>query len=192
MQGTCEAGYDGDAFRHLGNGVNYFYGSLDFGFTGLETYITASLRGFTIGGWFMFDATPAASGGMIGQDQIAPQRGYSLRYSSGGSVVFGMSGTGGAQFFATSQALALGAWHFCVGRFIPSTEVAVFANGDKTANTTAIPSSCFVSAGRFEIGRQVQTDANILHGKVRDAFMCRAALSDELIEQIRLSSVPSS
>lgn len=188
--GTCPVGYDGNAFSHLGNGTNYLQAGSGFGVTGLETWITGSLRGLTVGGWFMFDATPGTSGGLASKDNVAPNRGYYLALTSSLTLIFSVSATGAAQVFSTSAATGLSAWHFVVGRFLPSTEVAVFVDGDKSTNTTSVPAQCNVSTGAFEVGRFASLNSAILHGKARDVFVCAAALSDALIEQIRVTSVP--
>ncbi len=188
--GTCETGYDGNSFVHLGNGTNYLNRATGFGITGLETWVTASLRGLTLGGWFMVDTTPTTSSGLISKDAPAANRGYSLTYDTADQPGFNMSGTGAAILSAVGQGVQTGQWHFIVGRFIPSTEVAVIVDGDKAVNTTAIPASEFVSSQPFEIGRFFADNNRVIHGKVRDVFVCAAALSDALIEETRVTSVP--
>lgn len=188
--GVCPVGYDGNAFTHLGDGTNYLSASGVMGVTGLETWMSSSLRGLTAGGWFMFDSLPGTSGGLLSKDDVAPDRGYYLAFGSAGVVTFSISGTGAAQVFAASGAVNLGAWHFVVGRFDPSIEVAVFVDGDKVTNTTAVPAQCNVSTGNFEVGRFAQNDALIQHCKARDVFICAGALSDALIEEVRVTSVP--
>lgn len=188
--GTCPTGYDGNSFVHLGNGINYLTTVTSFGVTGLETWISSSIRGLTLGGWFMFDALPASAGGLLSKDAAAPNRGYYLAFGSGSVATFSMSATGAAQTFATSATATLSSWHFVVGRFIPSAEVAVFVDSDKTANATAVPAQCNVSTGNFEVGRFQSSDAFIQHGKSRDVFICAAALSDALIEEVRVTSTP--
>lgn len=188
--GTVPTDYDGNSFVHLGNGINYLTTVTSFGVTGLETFVSSSIRGLTLGGWFMLDSLPANAGGLLAKDALAPNRGYYLAFGSAGVVTFSVSGAGSAQSFATSGATSLAAWHFVVGRFIPSNEVAVFVDGDKTANAVSIPAQCNVSTGNFEVGRFQSSDSFIQHGKVRDAFICAAALSDSLIEEIRATSAP--
>jgi len=188
--GSCPTGYDGNSFVHLGNGVNYLTTVTTYGITGLETWISSSLRGLTLGGWFMMDTFNPSSGGLMSKDANTPNRGYYLAASSAGAITMSISGTGAAQSFITSPAATISQWHFIIGRFIPSNEVAVFIDGDKTTNSTAIPAQCNVSTGNFEIGRFNSNDVLIQHGKARDLFICAAALSDALIEQIRITSAP--
>lgn len=188
--GVCPVGYDGNAFSHLGNGTNYLHAAAIFPITGLETWITSSMRGLTIGGWFMVDSTPASLAGIISKWAPSPDRGYALEWVSSNVARFAMSSNGAAAFFVDSSASPISTWTFLVGRFIPSTEIAVFANGDKSVNTTAIPASVNVSTQDFEIGRIDGDNALIFHGKARDVFICAAALSDALIEEIRVTSAP--
>ncbi len=186
--GVCPIGYDGNSYRHTGDGVNYFSSSLDYALTGLETYIEAAFRGFTVGGWFRIEATPAGSSGLVSKDGVSPQRGYSLYWNSLNEARFLVSSNGAATTVVISSSSIISQWHFIVGRFIPSTEVAVFLDGVKSVNTTAIPASCNVSTQPFEVGRGFASDASIIHAKHRDVFVCRAALSDELIEEVRQAS----
>lgn len=138
----------------------------------------------------MFDATPATSGGAISKDDTAPDRGYYLALTSTLTMIFSVSGTGAAQTFTTSGVTTLATWHFVAGRFTPSSEVAVFVDGDKTTNPTAVPAQCNASATSFQLARFAGLDSTVLHGKARDVFVCAAALSDALIEQIRITSAP--
>jgi len=189
--GVCPTGYDGNSFLHLGDGVNYLQSSyVAFGLTGLETWITSSMRGLTIGGWFMIDSTPSLNSGLVSKDGIVTNRGYALWYTPGGAGGFSVSSNGSAWFSVNSGSIPTGQWRFIVGRFTPSTELAIFADGDKSVNTTAIPSSNNVPTQTFEIGRYFNDDNRIIHGKARDVFVCAAALSDALIEEIRVTSTP--
>lgn len=189
--GVCPTSYDGNSFTHLGNGTNYAWSTAaQLGISGTQTWISSSIRGLTVGGWFMVDTSPATSSGLISKDAPAPQRGYILAVDTADKPNFSASGTGAALVTATAQAVTIGTWNFIVGRFTPSTEVAVFLNADKSVNTTAVPSSQFSSSQAFEIGRFFADNNRVIHGKARDVFISAAALSDALIEEIRVTSVP--
>jgi hypothetical protein len=189
--GVCPVGYDGNSFAHLGDGTNFVWSSSSqLGSSGTQTWVSSSIRGMTVGGWFMFDSTPATNGGMITRDKIAPERGYALVYQSTGLVSFFASGNGASVISVASAAVSLSAWHFVVARFTPSAEIAVIADGDKSVNASSVPASLFFSAQDFEVGRQFNDNSQVLHGKVRDVFFCAAALSDDLIEEVRVTSVP--
>jgi hypothetical protein len=138
----------------------------------------------------MIDAYPSNQGGLITKFGTITEYGYAIIVRSAQDVQFILSANGSNLFSVESAVVALGQWYFLAGRFIPSTEVAVFANGDKTVNTTAIPSSINSSAQDFEVGRYLNDNNRIQHAKARDVFICAAALSDQLIEEIRATSVP--
>ncbi len=188
--GVCPVGYDGKSFAGLGNGTNYLYTSSGLGITGLETFIEAALRGLTVGGWFKVGISPTTTSGLISKDGPSPQRGYALSVTTSDQAGFQVSGAGTSIVSVAGQALALGQWRFIVGRFTPSVEVAVIDDGNKTVNTTAIPASCFASSQNFEVGRFFNGNNRIITADTRDVFVCAAALSDELIGQVRAASLP--
>ncbi len=188
--GSCPTGYDGNGFVHLGNGTNYLFSTIPGVIDGTEAWITSSMRGLTIGGWFMIDSLPANQGGLITRWGVVTNYGYGLNVTSTGVILCQVSGNGSSFVVASSAAQAVGQWIFLAGRFIPSTEVAVFVNADKTVNTAAVPASINASTQNFEIGRSAADNSLIVHGKARDVFVCASALSDALIEEIRTTSVP--
>jgi len=189
--GTNETGYDGNSYTHLGNGTNYFYSTHpQFAVDGLETFIEPSIRGLTLGGWFLTDGSGITNTGMLGRDNLSPNRGYSLYWTPTATPSFLMSSTGANVLVATGPATSLGPWHFIVGRFTPSTEVAIFVDGVKVENTTAIPASINISTAQFELGRYLTDNNRTFHGRARDVFICQAALSDALIRLLQASSSP--
>lgn len=189
QQGVCPIGYDGNSYRHLGDGANYLFAPVGYGLTGTEVWIDPNLAGFTIGGWFLVDSLPpTVFAGMMSKDAPPPQRGYNIQLSTDGSFYFQISSNGSAAFSAQSEIYSISAWRFIVGRFTPSVSVDIFVDGSKTSNTTAIPALCFVSSQRFEIGRFQASDTRTFHGRARDVFVCFAALDDELIAELGASS----
>jgi hypothetical protein len=189
--GTCPVGYDGNSFSHLGSGTNFVWNSSSqLNLTGLETWVSSSLRGLTVGGWFMIDTSPTTNSGLASKEAAVPDRGYALAWITSDQPFFSVSGNGSSIVTATAPVSTLGGWHFLVGRFTPSTEVAIFNDGDKTVNITAIPASINASAQAFEIGRYLNDNNRVIHAKARDVFICASALSDALIEEVRTTSVP--
>lgn len=190
MVGTCPTGFDGNSFCRIGNGANYLTSAATLGVTGGETYIDATDQGLTIGGWFFVNTAPVgANVGIVTKAAGPPNRGYAL-FMSPTVLGFTVSGNG-SNFFDTSLlAYSIGQWNFIVGRFKPSTEVAVFLNGTKGTNTTAIPATLNVSPQTFEVGRWIATSPNIAHMQARDLFLCATALDDDVIEIIRQTSSP--
>lgn len=189
--GVCPTGYDGNSFAHLGDGTNYVWNSSSQLIrTGLETWVSSSMRGMTLGGWWMIDSLPASQGGLAGKFGVITDYGYALVVHSSGTIQMIISSTGSNIISATSPVAATGQWLFLAGRFTPSTELAAFVNGDKTVNTTAIPASINGSSQAFEAGRFAADNSLIAHCKSRDVFLCASALSDALIEEVRATSVP--
>ncbi len=145
----------------------------------------------TIGGWFYFDALgTAAFEAVIGKfnDNAVNERSYLLYLNNvGGTVVFvistnGSLGAGSSNDVATG-ALAISNWYFIVGRYTPSTELAVFVNGVKTVNTTAIVASAFNSNAQFEIGRRNKANT-FMNGRASLCFLSMKALPDADIARL--------
>lgn len=188
--GTVPVGYDGNSFRQLGNGTNYLSKADLYGLTGTKTFIDASIRGFTIGGWFMIEETPAENSGLISRSGVTPQIGYELIILTSDVASFRVSGNGTSRVVVNGTGFSLSEWVFIVGRFVASSEIAVFVNSVKTINTTSVPAAQFVSTEDFEVGRFSADDTRIPFAKVRDVFICRAALSDAIIESLRTATAP--
>lgn len=190
QQGTCPIGYDGQSYRLLGDGVNYLYETTTYGLLGTETWIDSTIRGFTIGAWVSIVNWPAVDGGIITKMGVSGDYSYALTVHSDGAPMFTVSVNGTAYVAVTAPATSLTTWHFIVGRFTPSTELAIFVDGVKTVNTTSIPASCFATTQQFEVGRYINNDDRIIHAKVRDVFICQSTLSDAGIETLRLATSP--
>jgi len=189
--GTNETGYDGNSYTHLGNGTNYYKSTHpQFAVDGLETFIDSSIRGLTLGGWFFIDTSPGSGAGLISKLGVVTQYAYALVWRATDQPQFNISGTGSNLINVSGSATSLAGWHFIVGRFIPGTEVAVFVDGVKSVNTTAVPASIFTSSQDFELGRWQADNNRIIHGRARDVFVCQAALSDALIQSLLVSSTP--
>ena len=191
MVGIVPLAFDGNSYRQLGNGVNYLNAPGAYILTGVETYVDSSVRGWTIGGWFMIDNLPVNVGGVISRDGGSAQRGYSIQVRSTGIFRGSVSLSGVGVTQVNSGAFPIGVWQFVALRFKPSVEIAIFVNGTKTVNTTAIPASTFVSSEPFQIGRTQGSDLLIADAKVRDVFVSQSALSDELLALVKASSAPN-
>ncbi len=188
--GTVPIGYDGNAYRRLGVGTDYLSGTGLYGLTGTETFIDSSIRGFTIGGWFQVVSVPATNAGLMSKESLSPGRGYSLKVRSGGDFAFQISSDGTATIQAISSSFSIGQWRFIVGRFMPSVEVAVFVDVEKTVITASVYAAVNASAQAFEVGRFIADNTKIVDGLCRDVFVCASALTDEQIEALRLATMP--
>lgn len=184
--------FDGNAYIQLGVGNDYLITTTpDFSITGTEAWIASSLRGLTIGGWFWVDTSSGLDRGLITKDVVSPNRGYLLYWDSIDRPGFFASGDGTAGVGVLAPVQALNEWHFLVGRFTPGGEVAVFVNGNKTANTTSIPAAINVSTQNFEVGRYYNDNNRIIEGRARDVFICAAALSDETLSDLYQATRPA-
>lgn len=151
---------------------------------GTESYVVAGRRGLTLGMWVQLDALGQVQ--FLGKYLTAgDQRGYHLGLTSGDNPIFTVSsdGTSGNAVGVTAAADAeVGRWLFAVGRFTPSTELALFVNGVWTRNTTSIPASIHASTAPLEIGRF--NGSTGFDGRWALAFVCAANLRDELVAHL--------
>ena len=98
-----------------------------------------------------------------------------------------ISNDGTATTGVTSTVLCTtGTWYFVVGRFTPSTELAVFVNQTSTTTGAGIPASIFNSTTALNIGGLNGTV--LLNGRAALVFLCANALGDDLISSLFQSS----
>lgn len=149
---------------------------------GTESYIVAGDRGLTLGGWFYFNTTDVACALLSKWLVAGNERSFHLFRGALNDVVFEISVDGTAITQLAGGAIAASAWYYIVGRFTPSTEMAVFINGTKYTNIVSIPAALNDSATAFEIGRT--NAASYLDGYASMCFLCATALSDAIIGQL--------
>jgi hypothetical protein len=123
---------------------------------GTESNTSAAYRGLTVGGWLNPDSTVNLAGYMAKYTNVAATSAFALHQSTAVAdaarfVIY----NGGVAYPALSAASAVtpGAWHFIVGRFVPSTSVSVFTDGVFVDNLVGVPASITNSPSDFEIGR---------------------------------------
>lgn len=137
----------------------------------------------TLGTWVYFDAesTGVATGIMGKWYEAGNERSYVIYKDSSDKIVFSVSVDGAVAVsvndlganYAESQ------WFYVVGRYNPSTELALFVNGMWYINETSVPATIFNSAEDFEIGRYNRS--NYLDGRISHAFICAYAVPDRFI-----------
>lgn len=154
--------------------------------TGTETTIATTLRGLTMGGWFWFDRLATVEG-LIAKNAASPgsQTQFVVLADNTFRMLVSLDGTATTAVISTVTH-GTGAWYFAVGRFVPSTSLDVYVNGVKATNTTSIPASIFNGSGALNIA--AQATFNHLDGRCALAFLCAAALPDELIQHLFHSS----
>jgi hypothetical protein len=145
--------------------------------TGTETCV--QYPGLTMGGWYRFDNIARAEGG-IAKWITANNNSYALYKSVANALDFIVTTDGSTQKFATSTVVAYkDIWLWWVGRFRPSTELAVWVNLTKTVNVAAIPASIYSGTSPLTIGTGPDMD-----GEVSLQFLCASALSDTIIKAL--------
>jgi hypothetical protein len=120
---------------------------------------------------------------------------YMLYKPATNKFTFGVSdngkGIGGANWFTVDDVgvnYVINKWFFVVGRYTPSTEVALFVNNhttrvlNKYTNVTTIPASIKDGTAELAIGRGNGT--NYHDGYVAVSALCAAALSDTTIKAL--------
>lgn len=138
--------------------------------------------GLTFGGWFYTSAVDANNRGLIVKWlSTGDQRSYQLYYNNT-AVTVAVSSTGAAGGIVTvnGPVLAADTWHFIAGRFSPSTQLAIYADGAWAGNTTSIPASIYSGTAPLEIGRQ----AAYLSGAAAMCFLCAAVVPATAIENL--------
>lgn len=157
-----------------------------FDIVGTEIYLPDSNKGLTIGAWVFPLTLPSATQILIGKWTDANyQRSYALYINSANKFSMIISGTGIDSYEATaSSAVSINAWHFVVGRYMRATpEIDLWVNETEYVTTASIPSALYSSSADFTIGASgdPQYYAN---GGICFAFLCAAALSDNVIQTI--------
>lgn len=181
----------GDARHMIKNGTvalptyNNFVPYADYdGSTGYHARATEAaleITGvLTLGGWFWFDRL-ATDEGLFNKIGAVGNRSYGLqKLATGNEVRMAVSGDGTALIDANTVAVTTGRWYFIAGRYVPSTEVAIFLNDVKVTDVTSVPASLFNSTAALEVGR-LASGIQFLDGRSALNFICAANLSDTLL-----------
>lgn len=167
-----------------------------FDIIGTEVLLASDLRGLTLGGWFYFDAAPGSNTNgelVIGKaNAVSFNTAYEIRRrhaAVGGVIQFGIGeGTG---FYTEESTLEAeeGRWWFLVGRFDPSSEVAVFMNGNKDAITISVPATLQNTSDAFTIGARGGVADPVLGGlRAALCFLCASAVPDSYLDRLFMTS----
>lgn len=144
----------------------------------------------TLGGFFWADSGAAIGACMSKYGSIVANRSYYLRYNGSNAFQFGIGNGVGDTTVTSTVVAANDAWHFVVGRFSPSAEVAIFVDGEWTRNTTSIPGAIVSGAAQLEIGRLNSVNGQYLDGRAGLCFLSAAALTDTFISYLFNRSRP--
>lgn len=171
----------------------YFYrpDETDLDILGTETTYAAAARGLTMGAWVYINDFDNTLGSILCKSDGASNCSYDLDFFSSvanqGNVNFRVYGTGAvASPIEIDSSVTLNElqWYFIVGRYDPSTEVAIFVNGTKSVNTTSVPASIFNSNARLEIGRTQMNDNFIFEGRMSLVFLSANYITDAAISNL--------
>jgi hypothetical protein len=149
---------------------------------GTEAEIITAQRGVTIGGWWYFDtiANPgftslAGKGSVISVGNGA----YNLHLVNN-LPSFDVSDGVTNNAVTHTSTVSTGTWYFIVGRWVPSTSLAVFLN-DSKAEVVNGKANLQDIARPFTVGKNPGVAALYLDGRVSMCFLCAAQLSDSII-----------
>jgi len=156
---------------------------------GTESYVAPAARGLTLGGWFWLDDLLSIKALMFKGNTTAAQSAYEIYVAtiSGNTHMRVSTGATYIQAILLNGMSSTGTWYFVCGRYDPSTEVKVWVNGQTTETTVSVPASLQNSSLDFAIGA---TSAGLLplNGRASFCFLCAAALSDAIINNLFQSS----
>lgn len=154
----------------------------DLDISGTEAFIVNN--GLTLGGWFYND-TLTNGQTYIGKLIDTTNESYRLGSSAGSPspIFFLISDDGINAEFVVGDSVTAGMWHFIVGRFIPSSEIAIFINNSKDTAITAM-ASLFNSSANFRIGANDGANPRFLDGRAAFCFLCASALPDFMISNL--------
>jgi len=153
--------------------------------TGTESYIDGSIRGLTLGCWWYSSDATAAQYLLAKATAAAGNYSYGLYFNgaaAGDPTYFWISDDGTNTDQVISGSAWANRWHFSVARFNDSEtgeELAIFLDSTKTTAATA-RASIFDGNAAFETG-SAQGGLNKLTGGISIAFLCAAALPDDMI-----------
>lgn len=188
------------AFSQAGTGLSAYIGfngstqylsrtsSSTLAISGSEAFTAFAYRGLTLGAWVNFDVTAAAIEAII-YKRDGTNNAYSLERKATGEIRFTIYNSNTAYAVDTAVTVAAGAWTFVCGRFDPSTELKVWANGETGVNTTSIPASIDTDAADFSIGAS-GTPGSYLDGAISLAWVSNQYLSDQYIDTFYQMTAP--
>lgn len=169
------------------NGTSYFNTTdTQFDILGTETYVAATERGMSCGGWFRFsNAIGATNEIMMSNRGSGSTMSFSLhRAATTGLATFTVSLTGAALFTVTGQELEEDTWYFVAARFDPGASISLWVDGIKTENTTSIPASLYSGVGYFTIGAyssSTPTNGEFMTGLFSAGYLCPMSISDAVV-----------
>lgn len=156
---------------------------------GNEDFLGATYRGLAVGLWCWFEDLGSLEGliSKWGTDEQA----YRIYKLANDKIQFDISSSGSNTISVTStNAVTAAEWLYVVGRFDPSTELALFVGDSniltKDTYTTIVPATLHNSTQDLIFGLTNASDYQ--DGRQSFDFLCCAALPDYVITQLYLHS----
>jgi hypothetical protein len=155
-------------------------------FNGATQYLTRATEpdlaitniGLTLGGWFRPTAGTVNQGVMIKGINTVNDA-YWLYVNPASTVKFGVWNGGAITAQAHINTYSNDEWYFWVGRWNPSTEIAVFQNGVFTKLAVGIPAAITNSAANFSIGSYSGAGGSVYYGGYGSLFfLCHYPVPD--------------
>lgn len=146
----------------------------------------------TFGGWFWVDVVNATQSLLTKWNGTGSQRAYGLQMldTSPDQWRAFVSVDGAATVaVAHTATVVANTWTHVVGRYTPSTELAIFVDGVKVTNTTSIPASIFNSSSALRIG-SLGDATQYLDGRAALCFLSASALADATIQALYTATAP--
>lgn len=130
-------------------------------------------------GWWYFSRASGTEEVMLSKAGALGGSGWYLARGTTNDLKFRINATTNV---TANNVVAQDTWVHCAVRFTPSTEMAIFANGEKTTFTSSIPASITGNALAFSVNSALASGtARYFQGNVCQIVLCGAAVSDVLI-----------
>lgn len=176
-----------NAYVSYGNTGGHFFLGKDaaiYDIVGTEAFNASASQGLTMGGWFLPTNAGAIQGLITKWESTNATKAYALFQIAGNEVGFYIYNGGNHTVITTGGGFANSSgWHFCVGRFDPTSELKVWRNRETNINTTSIPATIQSSTGRMAIG--ARADAGLLFGgRGGICFLSNQYLEDDYVEHL--------
>jgi len=163
--------------------INAFNITLGGGTGDEATYVDATLRGLTIGGWFYFANAPGALEYLIARWNPGVSQSYRLTRLAAGTIQGSVDDGGGANNVTTTATVGATTWTWIVLRFDPSATLDLFVN--RVMTSAAVPAVATIDDTTldFTIGAD-SIGGNLFEGRASMPFVCVSALPDVTINSL--------
>ena len=149
---------------------------------GNEPHVEPAIQGLTLGAVVYFDNVASDYESVLSKgDGTVGDTAYWLDRNGSGYPRFVIGD--GAAWQGPSATAVVGAttWVSLIGRFEPSTELALFVDDVKSTDTVGIPATLLSSTVALNLGSYDGGSGYFMDGRVALAWLCAAAVSDAVL-----------